>query len=115
MRRGNHRKFGRETTQRNALYKGLATALIEHGRIQTTQAKAKSLVKVMDRLITLGKRQNLNARRELAKQLGEKSVKKVMDELAKNYTERQGGYTRVIRLGQRKSDGAEMSMVELTK
>ena len=69
----------------------------------------------MDRLITLGKRQNLNARRELAKQLGAKAVKKVMDELTKNYTERLGGYTRVIRLGQRKSDGAEMAMVELMK
>jgi large subunit ribosomal protein L17 len=115
MRRGNHRKFGRETTQRNALYKGLATALIDHGRIETTQAKAKSLVKHMDRLVTLAKRQNLNARRELAKQLGAKAVKKMMDEIAKAQAERPGGYTRVVRLGQRKSDGAEMAIVELTK
>jgi len=115
MRRGNHRKFGRQTTQRNALYKALATALIEHGRIKTTQAKAKSLVKVMDRLVTLGKRQNLNARRELAKQLGPKSVQKVMADIAVAQAQRQGGYTRIIRLGQRKSDGAEMAIVELTK
>ena len=115
MKRGNHRKFGRETIQRNALYKALATALVDHGRIETTQAKAKSLVKHMDRLITLAKRHNLNARRELAKQLGEKAVKKMMDEIAGSYVERKGGYTRVIRLGQRKSDGAEMALVELTK
>jgi len=115
MRRGNHRKHGRETTQRNALYKGLATALIDHGQIKTTQAKAKSLVSVMDKLITLAKRQTLNARRELAKTLGEKAVKKIMDEIAKTYTERHGGYTRMIRLGQRKSDGAEMALVELMK
>ncbi len=115
MRRGNHRKFGRETTQRNALYKALATALIDHGRIETTQAKAKSLIPVMDKLITLAKRQNLNARRELAKQLCEKSVKKMMDEIARTFVDRQGGYTRMVRLGQRKSDGAEMAIVELIK
>ncbi len=115
MRRGNHRKFGRETTQRNALYKALATALIEHGQIETTQAKAKSLIPVMDKLVTLAKRQNLNARRELAKHVGAAAVKKMMDEIARTYAERQGGYTRMIRLGQRKSDGAEMAIVELIK
>jgi large subunit ribosomal protein L17 len=115
MRRGNLRKFGRQTTQRNALYKALATALVDHGRIKTTQAKAKSLVKLMDRLITLAKRQNLNARRELAKQLSEQAVKKMMSEIATTYAERKGGYSRIIRLGQRKSDGAEMALVELTK
>lgn len=115
MRRGDHRKFGRENKPRNALYKALATALVDHGRIQTTQAKAKSLVKHMDRLVTLAKKQNLNGRRELAKQLGAKSVKKMMDEVAKTHAERSGGYTRITRLGQRKSDGAEMAIVELIK
>ena len=113
MRRGNHRKFGRETTLRNALYKSLLTALIDHGQIQTTQAKAKSLVPLMDNLITLAKRQNLNVRRELAKQLGPKAVKKMMGEIAKAQADRQGGYTRMISLGQRKSDGSEMALVEL--
>ena len=115
MRRGNHRKFGRETIQRKALYKALATALIEHGQIKTTSAKAKSLASVIEHLITLAKRQNLNARRELASQIGEKSVKKLMDQVAKDYADRNGGYTRIISLGQRKSDGAQTSIIELVK
>ncbi len=115
MRRGYHRKFGLTTKLRNALYKGLATALIDHGQIKTTQAKAKSLIPVMDRLVTLAKRQNLNARRELLGHVGEKAVKKLMGELAREFADRQGGYTRMIRLGQRKSDGAEMALVEFTR
>ena len=114
MRRGNHRKFGRETKVRNALYKSLATALIEHGTITTTQAKAKSLVPVVSRLITLAKQQNLNARRELLGHVGEKAVKKLMGDISRQFADRKGGYTRIIRLGARKSDGAEMALVEFT-
>ena len=114
MRRGNHRKFAREHDARNELYRSLATALIDHGQITTTQAKAKSLAPVVARLITLAKRQNLNARRELAKQVGVKAVKKLMNELASEFADRKGGYTRIIRLGQRKSDGAEMALIEFT-
>ena len=114
MRRGNHRKFGRVTKTRNAMYKSLSTALIEHGKIKTTQAKAKSLAPVIDRLITLAKRQNLNARRQLLGHVGEKAVKKLMGDLAKQFADRNGGYTRIIRLGARKSDGADMAIVEFT-
>ena len=114
MRRGNHQKFGRETVQRQALYKSLATALIDHGKLKTTEAKAKALVRVVAGMITLAKRQNLNARRELTKQIGEKAVKKLMTDLARQFADRKGGYTRIIRLGQRKSDGAEMAIVEFT-
>ncbi|HWA64352.1 MAG TPA: 50S ribosomal protein L17 [Candidatus Paceibacterota bacterium] len=115
MRRGNHRKFGRERNLRNALYKSLATALIDHGQIKTTEAKAKSLTKEIARLITLAKRQNLNARRELAAELGPKAVQKLMNQIAKDQVSRAGGYTRIIRLGQRKSDGAEMALIQLVK
>ncbi len=113
MRRGNQRKFGRVLKVRTALYKSLATALIDHGQIKTTAAKAKSLSRVVDRLITLAKRENLNARRELLAHVGEKAVKKLMDQIAKANADRKGGYTRIIRLGQRRSDGAEMAMLEL--
>lgn len=115
MRRGNQRKFGRVLKVRTALYKSLATALIDHGQIKTTAAKAKSLSRVVDRLITLAKRENLNARRELLAHVGEKAVKKLMSEIAKANADRKGGYTRIIRLGQRRSDGAEMALVELTE
>ncbi len=115
MRRGNQRKFGRVLKVRTALYKSLATALIDHGQIKTTIAKAKSLSQVVDRLITVAKRENLNARRELLTHVGEKAAKKLVTEIAKANADRKGGYTRVIRLGQRKSDGAEMAMVELTE
>ena len=114
MRRGNHRKFGRETKVRTALYKSLATALIEHGKIKTTEAKAKSLVRIVSRLITLAKQQNLNARRQLLSHVGEKAVKKLMGDISQQFADRKGGYTRIIRLGSRKSDGAEMALIELT-
>lgn len=94
------------------MYKSLATALIDHGKIKTTQAKAKSLVQVVDKLITLAKRENLNARRELLGHIGEKATKKLVGEIAKINTDRKGGYTRIIRLGQRQSDGAEMALIE---
>ena len=96
------------------MYKSLATALIDHGHIKTTQAKAKSLAQVVDKLITLAKRENLNARRELLGHVGEKAVKKLMGEVVKVNADRKGGYTRIIRLGQRPSDGAEMAIIEFT-
>ena len=114
MKRGNQRKFGRDRKVRTAMYKSLATALIDHGQIKTTQAKAKSLSQVIDKLITLAKRENLNARRELLGHVGEKAVKKLMNEIIKTNVDRKGGYTRIIRLGQRASDGAEMALIELT-
>lgn len=114
MKRGNQRKFGRDLKVRTAMYKSLATALIDHGQIKTTQAKAKSLSVVVDKLITLAKRENLNARRELLGHVGEKAVKKLMGEIVKLHTDRKGGYTRIIRLGQRPSDGAEMAIIEFT-
>ena len=114
MRRGKNRKFGRERNLRRTLYKSLATALIDHGKIKTTSAKAKSLSTFADKLITTAKKQGLASQRELARTFHPKTVKRLVDELAPRFTDRKGGYTRVIRLGQRKSDGAEMSIIEWT-
>ena len=113
MRRGNQRKFGRDRKVRTALYKSMATALIDHGQIKTTAAKAKSLVQAVEPLITLAKRGNLNARRQLLGFVGEKATKKLVSEIASANADRKGGYTRIIRLGQRRSDGAPMVLIEL--
>ena len=115
MKRGKNVKFGRESVQRQALYKSLATALVDHGKIKTTSTKAKSLSSFADKMITTAKKQNLAARRELAKTFHPKIVKKLVDEIAPKFNEKNGGYTRVIRLGQRKSDAAEMSIIEFTE
>lgn len=117
MKRGNKRKFNREKDQRKALYKSLATALIDHGKIKTTSAKAKSLSVFANKLITAAKKGDVASRRELAKTFHTKIVKKLVDEIAPRFngeTERRGGYTRIIRLGQRSSDGADMAIIEWT-
>lgn len=114
MRRGKNVKFGRKRAQRRALYKSLATALVDHGKIKTTSAKAKSLSSFADKLVTTAKKQNLASRKDLLKTFHPKTVKKLIDEIAPRFSDRKGGYTRVTRLGQRKSDGAKMSVIEWT-
>lgn len=115
MRRGKHRKFGREKKQREALYKSLATALIEHGKIKTTEAKAKSLSRHFDKLVTVAKKQTLASRRLLQADLGDKAIRKLITDVVPTFADRKGGYSRIVRLGQRKSDGSLMAVVELTK
>ena len=115
MQRGNIRKFGRVRKQRKALYKALATALIEHGKIKTTESKAKSLSSHVDKLVTLAKKQTLASRRLLLSEIGEKAVKKLMAEIALQFESRKGGYTRIVKLGQRRSDSAPMVIIEFTK
>jgi len=112
MKRGNKRKFGREHQQRVALLQSLATALINNGKIKTTKAKAKTLSSHIERLITRAKDNNTTSRRLLAKKLSAKTVKKLVDVIAPSMHERKGGYTRILPLGQRHSDGAEMSFIE---
>jgi large subunit ribosomal protein L17 len=114
MKRGNIRKFGREKAQREALFKSLATALIEHGRIKTTKAKAKSLSSHTDKLVTIAKKKTLASRRALGSELGPAAVKKLADDIAPRFSDRSGGYTRVIPLDRRKSDGSEMALIEFT-
>jgi|SRR3989344_940461 len=115
MRRGNKRKFNRETDQRKALYKGLATALIDHGKIKTTQAKAKSLSTFVDKLVSKAAKEDATAsKRFILRYIGEKAANKLVSEVGPKFKDRKGGYTRVIKLGQRRSDGSPMALIEFT-
>lgn len=108
------RKLGRDAAHRRSLMRNLVTALIEHERLQTTDAKAKELRSVADKLITLGKRGDLHARRQAAATIRDKDlVRKLFDVLGPRYAERQGGYTRIIKLGNRQGDAAPVSLIEL--
>lgn len=98
-----NRTFGRSRSQRTALLRGLAISLIEHGKISTTEAKAKELRPYVERLVTHGKENTVASRRLVASTLGEPQshvVKKLFEEIAKNYAERNGGYTRIIKMGE---------------
>jgi large subunit ribosomal protein L17 len=110
-----YRKLGRITPHRNALLRNLATALFERERIQTTLMKAKELRPYAERLITLAKRDDrLHARRQVSRDIQDPAVlKKLFDTLGARYATRPGGYTRILRLGARRGDGAEMAVVEL--
>jgi large subunit ribosomal protein L17 len=107
-------KLGRTSAHRLALVRNLVTALLEHERVETTDAKARELRRVADRMITLGKRGDLHARRRALRVIRSKDVaSKVFTSLAERYRERPGGYTRVIKLRTRVGDAAPMSIVEL--
>jgi large subunit ribosomal protein L17 len=111
-----YRKLGRITPHRTALLRNLATALFERERIQTTLMKAKELRPYAEKLITLAKRDDdrLHARRQVARDIQDPTVlKKLFDTLGARYSTRPGGYTRILRLGTRRGDGAEMAVVEL--
>ena len=95
------------------MFANMAAALIKHEQIRTSLAKAKALRPIAERLITLGKRGDLHARRQAIAQIGdEKQVSKLFDELASRYAERQGGYTRVLKAGFRHGDSAPMGVIE---
>jgi len=111
-----HRKLGRITPHRIALLRNLATALFERERIRTTLMKAKELRPFAERLITLAKRgdDRLHARRLVARDIHNPVVvKKLFDEIGARFSERPGGYTRILRVGARRGDGAEVAIVEL--
>lgn len=106
-------KLQRNAAQRKALLSGLACSLIEQGRIRTTLAKAKALKPIADKLVTVGKANSVHSRRVAFAFLHHKDrVKKLFDEIAPAAASRQGGYTRVIKLGQRASDAAPMALIE---
>jgi large subunit ribosomal protein L17 len=108
------RKLGRTTAHRKALLRNLATALLEHERIVTTEPKAKELRRVADKLVTLGKRGDLHARRQALQVVRSNMVvRKLFNDIAPRFAERQGGYTRVLRLGYRPGDAAAMAVIEL--
>ena len=108
------RKLGRDAAHRRALYANLASALIEHGRIRTTEAKAKEVRPIVEQMITLGKRGDLAAQRQAVAFLRSKTVAhKLFAEVAPRFTDRPGGYTRVVKLGPRQGDSAPMAYLEL--
>ena len=107
-------KLKRNVGSRKALFKGLVTSVIENERIVTTVAKAKAVRPLVERMITLAKRDSLHTRRQAAAFLETPAaVKKLFDKLGTRFGQRQGGYVRVVRLGNRKGDGAEQAMLEL--
>jgi len=112
-RRG--RKFSRKRDQRKALLKGLGRALLLKEKIKTTEAKAKEVRGVVERFITRAKKGDLHSRRLLLKSLSSQIVKKLIEDIAARYKHRKGGYTRIIKLGLRKGDGAKMVIIELVK
>jgi len=108
------KKLGRDSAHRKALYSNLAGALIEHGRIETTDAKAKAVKPFAEKMITLGKRGDLHARRQaLAALRSNDVVHRLFADVAPRFAERPGGYTRIVRIGQRQGDAAEMVYLEL--
>lgn len=108
------RKLNRSASHRRAMLRNMASSLFLHGRIETTTAKAKELRPYAERLITLAKRGDLHARRlAAAKMQGRDAVGKLFDEIGPRYQDRPGGYTRILKLGARKGDAAEMALIEL--
>ena len=108
-------KLSRDSAHRQALLRNLCREVIEHERIKTSQAKAKAVKPEVEKLITLGKRGDLHARRQALSELGQDKflVHKLFEEVAPRYAERPGGYTRIVKLGPRRSDSTEMVFLEL--
>ena len=115
MRHGlQSRKFSRPTDQRLAMFRGLVTALLKHEQIKTTEAKAKAIRGLAEKMITLGKSGTLPARRRVLGYVYDKDVaRKVFDDLGPRYADRAGGYTRLVKLGPRLGDNAPMVQLEL--
>jgi large subunit ribosomal protein L17 len=112
QRRG--KKLGRDSAHRKALYSNLAGALIEHGRIKTTEAKAKAVKPIAEKMITLGRRGDLAARRQaLAYLRSQEIVHQLFADVAPRFADRPGGYSRIVKLGPRYGDAAEMVYLEL--
>jgi large subunit ribosomal protein L17 len=108
------KKLGRDSAHRRALYANLASALIEHGRIHTTEAKAKAVKPIAEQMITLGRRGDLAARRQATAYLRSKDVvQKLFSDVGPRFSDRPGGYSRIVKLGPRYGDAAAMVYLEL--
>ena len=108
------KKLGRDSAHRKALYANLACSLIEHGRIRTTEAKAKAVKPFAEQMITLGKRGDLAARRQVISELRSQDVvRRLFDDVAPRFADRPGGYSRIVKLGRRQGDAADMVYLEL--
>ncbi|GAA0381146.1 50S ribosomal protein L17 [Bacillus horti] len=119
-----YQKLGRNSSARKALFRDLVTDLFIYERIETTESKAKELRSIAEKMITLGKRGDLHARRQVAAFVraevadattGQDAIQKLFTDIAPRYAERQGGYTRILKLGPRRGDGAPMVYLELVK
>lgn len=109
-----HRKLGRNSGARKALLRSLLTAFFTHGRIETTEAKAKELRRYAEKVITLAKRGDLAARRLAIKAVANVGVvHKIFEEIPEKYNDRTGGYTRILKIGPRRGDAAPMAIIEL--
>ena len=109
-------KLGRNSSARKALFKSILTSLFKYERIETTEAKPKEVAGLADHLITLAMRGDLSARRQAAAQLADKEVvQKLFGSIAEQFKDRQGGYTRILKLGVRRGDAAPMVILELVK
>jgi large subunit ribosomal protein L17 len=107
------RKFDRRSGHRRAMLRNLTTSIILHGKISTTEAKAKQVRGITEKMVTLSKRGDLHARRQvLAYLLDETAVKKLFEEIAPRYSERPGGYTRLLKIGMRRGDAAAVAVLE---
>jgi large subunit ribosomal protein L17 len=114
--RKRHGKLGRSSAHRKALFRNMVTSLLDQERIETTDAKAKELRRLADRMITLGKRGGLHARRQALSVIRSREITaKVFDELADRFRERPGGYTRVLKARRRSGDAAPISIIELVE
>ncbi len=109
-----YRKLGRDSSARKALFRSILTSFFANGRIETTGVKAKEASKLAAKMITLAKRGDLHARKQVLSYLMDEAVvKKLFDEIGPKYKDRQGGYTRILKLGPRRGDAAEMAILEL--
>ena len=109
-----YRKLGRPSAHRKSMLRNLTTELFKHGRIETTSMRAKEIRRIAEKMITLAKRGDLHARRQVLSYLvDETTVTKLFDEIAPNYADRNGGYTRILKLGPRQGDAAETVFIEL--
>lgn len=109
-----YRKLGRNSSNRKALFRSILSSFFKHERIETTVTKAKEVSKHAAKLITLAKRGDLHARRQvMAELVDEEATRKLFNEIAPKYADRQGGFTRIYKVGPRRGDAAEMAIIEL--
>ncbi len=110
------RKLGRTTDHRKAMLRGMVTYLLENGQIETTVTRAKEVRAMAEKMITIAKKNDLHAKRQVLAYVTKEDVaKKLFDEIAPSYAERNGGYTKIIKTGPRRGDAAEMAIIQLIK
>ena len=108
------RKLGRTTDSRNAMLRAMVTYLFENGKIETTVTRAKEVRSMAEKMVTLGKKEDLHSKRQVFSYITKETVaKKVIDEYGPKYADRNGGYTRIYKIGPRRGDAAEMAILEL--